>query len=441
MGTDATWPLRRLDLRGDREDPRSRLPRASEEQVAQVRRETDEVLAAVRAEGDTAVRRYTERFDGFGGDPRLEPGALDAALASTPADLREALERAADQIRWFHERCRPPDWEDTRGGARMGVRHAPIGRVGVYVPGGQAPLVSTALMTIVPARVAGVDEVVLATPPRPDGTPDPGILAAAAVAGGVDQAFRMGGAQAIGALAYGTESVPPCDKIVGPGAAHTAEAKQQVAMDGVCGIDLLAGVTEVAIIADDHADPRHVAADLVAQAEHDPLATAMLVTPSADLAQRVEHALADEVAGTKHVERVRTALEGQGTAVLVDDLDHAVDVTNVWGPEHLEIQTGDDEAVAARVRAAGTVFIGGCSPVSLGDYAAGPNHTLPTGGTARFTGGLTTSDFLVPVNWVAYDRDALAELAPVVDALGAAEDLPAHARAAAVRLDKEDPGE
>lgn len=423
-----------IDLRGDRRDPTDRLPRAAEDAVAEVRRAVADVLAAVRAEGDAAVRRYAGRFDRYDGPVEIGPDTVAAALAAIPDGLRGALERAVEQVRWFHERCRPPDWSDERDGARMGVRHEPLDRVGVYIPGGRSPLVSSAIMTIVPARVAGVREIVLATPPGPDGQVNPGILAAAVLAGGADRYLRVGGAQAVGALAYGTETVPRCDKIVGPGNAYVAEAKQQVAMAGDCGIDLLAGTTEVAIIADDTADPVHVAADLVAQAEHDPLATAMLITPSPDLIARVTAALTDEVAATRHVERVRTALDGQGTAVLVDDLDHAVEVANLWAAEHLEVQTADDEAVAAKVRRAGTLFIGAMTPVSLGDYAAGPNHTLPTGGTARFSAGLRTDDFLVAVNWVAYTRAALTDLAPVVDELGRAEDLPAHARAAAVRL-------
>ena len=430
--------LRLIDLRTDRSDPAGRLPRATAEQVADVRRTVAEVLAAVRDEGDAAVIRFTKAFDGYDADAgglEVSPDEVDAAVAGLDADLRAAIERAVEQVRWFHERARPRDWSDERDGARMGVRHAPLQRVAAYVPGGLAPLLSTAVMTIVPARVAGVDEVVLLTPPGPDGRVAPGILAAAALAGGADRIFRIGGAQAVAAAAYGTATVPRCDKVVGPGNAYVAEAKQQVAAAGVCGIDMQAGTTEVAIIADDRADRRAVAADLVAQAEHDPLATAILITPSADLVARVEDALAEEVAATRHRKRVTTALTGQGAAVLVADLDHAVAVADAFAAEHLEVQTVDAPAVAARVRAAGAIFVGGATPVSLGDYAAGPNHTLPTGGIARFRGGLRTDDFLVPINWVEYSREALADLAPVVTALARAEDLPAHARAVAVRVD------
>jgi histidinol dehydrogenase len=239
----------------------------------------------------------------------------------------------------------------------------------------------------------------------------------------------------VAAMAYGTESVARCDKVVGPGNVYVAEAKRQVAAEGACGIDGLAGVTEVAVIADDTADPRLVAVDLVAQAEHDPLATCLLITPSPALAARVTDALNEEVAVTRHADRVRTALRGQGAVALVDDLDHAVTVADAFAAEHVEVQTADPTAVARRVRVAGAIFVGRDTPVSLGDYCAGPNHTLPTGGTARFAGGLRTDDFLVPVNWVQYGHEALADLAPVVSALGEAEDLPAHARAVQARLE------
>lgn len=435
MGQAPSAGLRRIDVRGHGPGAGRLLPRADDADADAVRESVAAILAAVRAEGDDAVRRYAGELDGWDGSLEVEPAAAAGALTTLSPELRAALERAVSQVRWFHERCAPANWSGERDGARMGVRHEPVGRVGVYVPGGLAPLVSTAIMTIVPARVAGVGEIVLATPPAPDGTVPVAILAAAELAGGADRYLRVGGAQAVAALAYGTATVPACDKIVGPGNAYVAEAKQQVSSAGVCGIDQLAGPTEVAIIADDTADPRHVAADLVAQAEHDPRATAILITPSAALIEGVEQALAGEVAGTRHVERVRAALDGQGAAVLVDDLTQAVAVTNEWAPEHLEVQTADAATVAAGVRAAGTIFIGPMTPVSLGDYAAGPNHTLPTAGTARFAGGLSVPDFLVPVNWVEYDRASLSSLAPVVEALAAAEDLPAHARAATVRLE------
>jgi histidinol dehydrogenase len=307
----------------------------------------------------------------------------------------------------------------------------------VYVPGGKAAYPSTVVMTVVPAQVAGVEDIVLCTPPTgAGGRPDPTILAAARLLG-IDQVFQVGGAQAIAAMAYGTASIPACDKIVGPGNVYVAVAKQQVQSEGVCGIDSLAGPTEIAIVADATADPQVVAADLVAQAEHDELAGVLLVTADEPLIASVEAALEVEVAATKHRARVEAALAGQGTVALVDDLDHAIEVAEAYAAEHLEVQTADAREVAGRIRYAGTTFIGAHTPVSLGDYAAGPNHTLPVLGTARFTGGLTTASYLVAVNFVEYDRAALEELAGTVRTLSGSEDLPAHWRAVEVRLEGE----
>jgi histidinol dehydrogenase len=423
-----------LDLRGDRSDPRDRLPRPRVD-LSAARDGVDQTLAAVRADGDDALRQLTQRFDGVEVDELVVPDeVLKASLEALAPDLRAALEQAADQVRWFHEQARPADWEAERDGARMGQWHRPIERAGVYVPGGKAVYPSTVIMTVVPAQVAGVDEIVLCTPPTGgDGWPNRTILAAAALLG-VDKVVRLGGAQAIAAMAYGTDSVPPCDIVVGPGNLYVSLAKQRLAAEGLIGIDGYAGPTEIAIVADDTADPRIVAADLVAQAEHDELATALLITTAPDLVGPVESALEDEVAGTRHRDRVEAALAGQGTVALVDDVDHAIAVAERFAAEHLEVHTADARAVAERIRYAGTTFIGTPTPVSLGDYAAGPNHTLPTSGTARFAGGLSTSSFLVPVNWVEYDDTALAALAPSVQALADAEDLPAHGRAVAVRL-------
>jgi histidinol dehydrogenase len=426
-----------LDLRGDRSDPRDRFPRPRD-QVAAAVPVVSGILAEVREHGDRSLRELTERFDGIAlGELRVPQEQLTAALDGLDADLRAALERAVDQVRWFHERAMPTAWEDDRDGARMGQWYRPIQRAGVYVPGGKAAYPSTVVMTVVPAQVAGVEDIVLCTPPTgPDGGPDRTILAAAHLLG-IDQVFQVGGAQAIGAMAYGTASIPPCDKIVGPGNVYVALAKQQVQAEGVCGIDSLAGPTEIAIVADATADPRVVAADLVAQAEHDELAGVLLITADEGLLASVEAALEEEIAATKHRQRVEAALAGQGTVALVDDLDHAIQVAEAYAAEHLEVQTVDARQVARRIRYAGTTFIGGDTPVSLGDYAAGPNHTLPVLGTARFTGGLTTASYLVAVNFVEYDRAALEELAATVRTLSQSEDLPAHWRAVEVRLESD----
>ena len=426
--------LRLLDLRGDRSDPRSRLPRPRVD-LSAAREAVDATLAQVRQDGDGALRELTRRFDEVEVDDLLVPAEVRArALDDLAPELRSALQRAIDQVRWFHERARPRDWSDERAGARMGQWHRPVQRVGVYVPGGKAVYPSTVVMTVVPAQVAGVEEIVLCTPPSgADGWPNRTILAAAELLG-VQRVARVGGAQAVAAMGYGTQSIPACDKIVGPGNLYVALAKQELASRGLVGIDGYAGPTEIAIVADDTADPRTVAADLVAQAEHDELATCLLITTDPDLLGPVEDMLEEEVGATRHRSRVEAALAGQGTVVVVDDLDQAVDVAEAFAAEHLEIHTRDARTVAERIRYAGTTFIGAGTPVSLGDYAAGPNHTLPTSGTARFAGGLTTASYLVPVNWVEYDDDALAELAPTVMSLSAAEDLPAHGRAVEVRL-------
>ncbi len=433
--------LRVLDLRGDRSDPRSRMPRPRID-LEQARAGVADTLAAVAHDGDDALVSLTQRFDGIDivGAVVVPDDVLDAALEGIDPELRAAIERAADQVRWFHERARPHDWEDTRGGARMGVWHRPISRAGVYVPGGKAVYPSTVVMTVVPAQVAGVDEIVLCTPPTgrdakgvADGWPDRTILAAARLLG-VDRVVRVGGAQAIAAMGYGTASVPRCDVVVGPGNLYVSLAKQILASEGLIGTDGYAGPTEIGIVADDTADPRVLAADLVAQAEHDELATALLITTDATMLDAVEAALEEEIARAHHRERVEIALAGQGTVALVDDIDHAVEVAEAFAAEHLEIHTRDARGVAERIRYAGTTFIGPTTPVSLGDYAAGPNHTLPTSGTARFRGGLTTSSFLVPVNYVEYDDEALAELAGSVRVLSQAEHLPAHWRAVEVRL-------
>lgn len=437
-----------LDLRGDRTDPRDRLPRPQVDLDA-ARGGVTATLEAVRDRGDEAVRELTARFDRVelrADDPLQVPAEmLDEAVDRIEPELRGTLERAIEHLRWFHERALPTPWEAERDGARMGVWFNPIQRVGLYAPGGKAPLPSSVLMAAVPARIAGVEELVLCTPPsgrdadgRPTGWPDRTILAAARLAG-VDHVVRIGGAQAVAAMAYGTASVPRVDKVVGPGNLYVALAKQLLVAEGRIGSDGYAGPTEVAIVADRSANPRHVAADLVGQAEHDELVTSLLITPEASLVGEVEAALDEEVAATRHRERISTALRQQGTAALVDDLDHAVAVAEAYAAEHLEVHTEDARKVAERIRYAGTTFVGTRTPVSFGDYAAGPNHTLPTSGTARFAGGLTTSSFLVPVNHLELDDAALRELAPDVERFAAAEDLPAHWRAVEVRFDDSAP--
>ena len=437
-----------LDLRGDRSDPRDRLPRPGAD-LTSARAGVDASLTAVREHGDTALRELTARFDALelgADDPLVVPeDVLDDAVARIDDSLASAFRRAIDDLHWFHERAMPRAWEDERDGARMGVWFNPIQRVGLYAPGGKAPLPSSVLMGAVPARIAGVEELVLCTPPtgsdregQRDGWPDVGILAAARLVG-IDRIVRVGGAQAVAAMAYGTESVPRVDKVVGPGNLYVSLAKQQLVAEGRIGSDGYAGPTEVAIVADGSADARIVASDLIGQCEHDEMVVALLITADPDLVERVERALEEELPATRHRERIETALAGQGTVALVDDIDQAVQVAEAFAAEHLEVHTAEARKVAERIRYAGTTFIGPSSPVTIGDYGAGPNHTLPTSGTARFAGGLTTSSFLVPVNYLEYDHDALRRLAPHIEPFAQAEDLPAHWRAIETRFDDAPP--
>src|SRR5215475_7794495 len=394
------------------------------------------VCEDVRARGGAAVREYTKRFDGVDLEhTRVPPGALAHALEDLDPTVRDALGEAARRARVVHE-AQLPDRKDTEPapGLSVSTRFVPVGRAGVYVPGGLVAYPSSVVMNVVPAQAAGVGEIAVASPPQPQfgGLPHPAVLAACALLG-VTEVHAAGGAQALAMFAYGTGECAPVDVITGPGNVYVAAAKR--VLRGVVGTDGEAGPTEVAIIADDTADPRHVAADLVAQAEHDELAACLLVTTDAALADDVDAELTGQVARARHRERVHTALEGQSACVLVDDEDAALAVSDAWAPEHLEIQARDAAKLASRVTNAGAVFVGPYSPVSLGDYLAGSNHVLPTGGTARHTSGLSVFPFLRLVNVIECDREGLAATAPLIDALGGAEDLDAHVQAVRVRGD------
>ena len=435
--------LRRIDLRGRPPSSLSRtelagvLPRAAtdvEAAVALVRPICDDV----RSRGAEAVRAYTARFDGVDlATTRVPRQALEAALAGLDPDVRAALEEAARRTRRVHGAQIPAEIVTrVTGGLTVTGRFVPVGRAGVYVPGGLVAYPSSVVMNIVPAQAAGVASIAVASPPQESngGLPHPSVLAACALLG-VTEVHAAGGAQALAMFAYGTEDCPPADVITGPGNVYVAAAKR--VLRGVVGTDGEAGPTEVAIIADDTADPRHVAANLVAQAEHDELAACLLVTTDAVLADRVDGELRDQVAATRHRERVQAALVGQSACVLVDNEDAALAVSDAWAPEHLEIQARDAAKLAARVTNAGAVFAGPYAPVSLGDYLAGSNHVLPTGGTARHTSGLSVFPFLRLVNVVECDRETLAATAPLIDALGGAEDLAAHVQAVRVRVPRE----
>ncbi|MBC7372815.1 MAG: histidinol dehydrogenase [Frankiales bacterium] len=425
--------LTRIDLRGRRAAGLfDLLPRAQLDvgvAVEQVR----PVVEAVRDRGAEAVREATARFDGVElTDLRVPAAALAAALAALDPAVRPALEEAIRRARTVATaQLRDDEVVQVVDGATVTERWVPVRRVGLYVPGGRVAYPSSVVMNVVPALVAGVESLAVASPPQADGLPHPVVLAACALLE-VTEVWAVGGAQAVAMLAYGIEGCPPVDVITGPGNVYVAAAKRLV--QGRCGIDSEAGPTEIGILADDSAVPAYVAADLVAQAEHDPLAACLLVTPSSDLLDAVDVELAKQVGAAHHRERVETAFAGQSAYVLVDDLEHGLEVVDAWAAEHLEMLTVDAPERARRVRNAGAVFVGNHTPVSLGDYLAGSNHVLPTGGTARFSAGLSTQTFLKRMSLVQYSADALAAVAPHVVALGGSEDLLAHVEAVQVRV-------
>ncbi len=433
--------LNRIDLRvtaggalPDRAALRGLLPRAGLDVTTATER-VRPVVEAVREHGAAAVREATLRFDSVALDALRVPGdALKAAEHDLDPAVRAALGVAIERARLVHTAQRR---EEVRTqvvpGGSVTQRWRPVGRVGLYVPGGLAPLQSSVVMNVVPAQVAGVESIAVSSPPQRDtGLPHPTIMAACALLG-VDEVYAVGGSQAVAMFAYGTEESEPVDMITGPGNVYVTAAKRLVR--GIVGIDAEAGPTEIAILADETADPVHVAADLISQAEHDPLAASVLVTTSTSLLDAVERELARQVAATRHVERIGTALAGtQSAVVLVDTVEDGLRVVDAYAAEHLEVQTRDARAVAERVRNAGAIFVGPWSPVSLGDYCAGSNHVLPTGGCARHSSGLSVQTFLRGVQLIEYDEAALREVAPHVVALAQAEDLPAHGQAVSARF-------
>ena len=410
------------------------LPRAALDVAAAVDA-VRPVCADVRRRGADAVREYTARFDGVDlPTTRVAPEALTAALAGLRDDVRSALAEAARRARLVHEAQLPGETVTTVApGCTVTERYLPVGRAGVYAPGGLVAYPSSVLMNVIPAQVAGVGEIAVASPPGAGygGLPHPAVLAACALLG-ITEVHAVGGAQAIAMFAYGTADCAPADIVSGPGNIYVAAAKRLLL--GTIGTDAEAGPTEVAIIADHTADPVLVAADLVAQAEHDPLAACLLITTDPGMAVRVRPELARQVAAARHRERVEAALAGQSACVLVDDVDAALAVADAWAPEHLEIQAEGASKLARRVRNAGAIFVGPHAPVSLGDYLAGSNHVLPTGGTARHSGGLSVLSFLRGIHLVECDAAGLAAAAPYIDALGGAEDLAAHVQAVRARV-------
>jgi histidinol dehydrogenase len=433
--------IRRIDLRdgnvGAAPDYRTLVPRADfdvEAALHVVRPICDDV----RERGVEAIAEYSERFDGVRTDDITVPReALRDALAALDPGVRAGLEESIRRLRITCEAELESDTVTDLGpGARVTARMIPVDRVGLYVPGGVAPLVSSVLMNVVPAQVAGVRSIALTSSPQAahGGLPHPTILAACELLG-IDEVYAVGGAQAIAMFAYGAGPCRRVDLVTGPGNIYTVSAKRL--LKGVVGIDSEAGPTEIAILADDTADAAYVAADLISQAEHDPMAASVLVTDSMRLADDVEVELDKQVAVTRHVDRIRTALTGQQSGiVLVDDIDQGLEVVNAYAAEHTEVHTAGGAVDAVRVRNAGAVFVGPWAPVSLGDYCAGSNHVLPTAGCACHSSGLSVRSFLRSVHFVEYTRAALEQVAGHVVTLADAEDLPGHGAAVNVRLER-----
>ena len=421
----------------DRQALQERLLSRSQLTDETVTQRVKDIVRDVRARGDAALFEYTERFDG---------AKLDAAsVQATPEEIRaaydaaekpwiDAMREAAARITAFHEKQKQRTWIDFDGGIALGQMLRPLERVGVYVPGGTAAYPSSVLMNVLPARVAGVREIVMVTPPGADGKVSYPLTLVAADIAGVDRIYKVGGAQAVAALAFGTQSLPRVDKIVGPGNIYVANAKREVY--GHCGIDMVAGPSEVLVIADGSANPVYVAADMLSQAEHDPLAAAIVVTDSQELAQRVAAEIERQAALLPRREIVDRSLSRYGTIVACENLEQAAQVANLVAPEHLELSVAQPFELLGRIQNAGAIFLGHYAPEPLGDYFAGPNHVLPTSGTARFFSPLNVEDFTKKSSLIYYDRASLEAVSDDVIRLARAEGLDAHANAVAVRFGK-----
>lgn len=395
----------------------------------------ENIIADVRARGNEALKEYTEKFDGAKlSSLAVSEDEIKEALELVEPEFIEILRKAAGNIRKFHEcQMRQGFAIKEENGVVMGQRIIPIDRAGLYVPGGTASYPSTVLMDSIPAKIAGCREVVMVTPPDKNGKIAPAILAAAHVAG-VDRIFKVGGAQAIAALAYGTESIPKVDKIVGPGNAFVAEAKKQVF--GVVSIDMIAGPSEIMIVADKDSNPRHLAADLLSQAEHDKLASAVLVTDSDELAGKVRDELELQLPKLERCEIARASIDDNGKIIVTKSLKQAIDIANEIAPEHLELCVDEPFKYIDFVRHAGSVFMGRSCPEALGDYFAGTNHTLPTGGTAKFSSPLSVDDFIKKMQFTYYTKEALDEVAEDIAFFARKEGLTAHAKSATIRSEE-----
>ena len=391
------------------------------------------IIADVRSRGDEALFEYTARFDkAVLTSLEVSPAEIDEAFDAVEPEFLDILREAAANIRLFHEKQVRNSFVINRDGVVMGQKVTPIERVGLYVPGGTAAYPSTVLMDAIPAKIAGCEQIVITTPPGADGKVNPVILAAAKIAG-VDRIFKMGGAQAVAALAYGTQSVPKVDKIVGPGNAYVAEAKKQVF--GRVAIDMIAGPSEILVVADATADPRHVAADLLSQAEHDKMASAVLVTDDADFALAVQAELEAQIPLLPRAAIARASIDNNGKIIVADTLMKAIDIANEIAPEHLELCVDNPFDYLDAVKHAGSIFMGKHCPEALGDYFAGPNHTLPTSGTARFSSPLSVDDFVKKSQFTYFTRDALGKVADKVACFAEKEGLHAHAKSATIRFE------
>ena len=394
-----------------------------------------DILENVKTRGDKAVKEYCKKFDGADlSDLQVSKEEIDEAVASVELSFLSVLEKAAANIRAFHQKqVRNSFIINDTPGVVMGQKVIPVDRAGLYVPGGTAAYPSTVLMDSIPAKIAGVGEVVMVTPPGKDGKVNPVILAAAKVAG-VDKIFKVGGAQAVAALAFGTESIPAVDKIVGPGNAFVAEAKKQVF--GKVSIDMIAGPSEILIVADGNTDPRHAAADLLSQAEHDKLASAVLVTDSLELAKAVQAELEVQIPLLSRADIARASIDDNGKIIVADSLEVAIDIANEIAPEHLELCVEHPFDWLDAIRHAGSIFMGRNCPEALGDYLAGPNHTLPTGGTAKFSSPLSVDDFVKKTQYTYFTREALEAVAQDVALFACKEGLTAHAKSATIRTEE-----
>ncbi|MBO5783353.1 MAG: histidinol dehydrogenase [Clostridia bacterium] len=393
-----------------------------------------DIIANVRKRGDAALYEYCEKFDKAKLTAlQVSPAEIEEAVAQVSPRFLEILEKAAANIRKFHEKqVRNSFIINDESGIVMGQKVIPVDRAGLYVPGGTAAYPSTVLMDAIPAKIAGVGQVVMVTPPSSDGKVNPVILAAAKIAG-IDCIYKVGGAQAVAALAYGTESIPKVDKIVGPGNAFVAEAKKQVF--GVVSIDMIAGPSEILIVADGKSNPRHIAADLLSQAEHDKLASAVLVTDSMELAKAVQAELEVQIPQLLRADIARTSIDNNGKIIVADDLSAAIEIANEIAPEHLELCVDNPFDYLDSIRHAGSIFMGRYCPEALGDYFAGPNHTLPTSGTAKFSSPLSVDDFVKKTQYTYYTASALDKVAADVEYFATQEGLTAHAKSAIIRTE------